>query len=52
MKVEATNKEEAISKMKSMMTEAMVAEHMAAKHPGDPVPATAQVHAMIEQKLA
>lgn len=51
MTVEAENHDEAISKMKGMMDEAAIAEHMNAKHPGDPVISVAECHAMIEKEL-
>ncbi|MBI4099241.1 hypothetical protein HY442_01775 [Candidatus Parcubacteria bacterium] len=49
MSVEAENREEAVAKLKAMMTDEAVAAHMADKHPGDPALPTSQVHAMIEQ---
>lgn len=51
MKVEAESREEAVQKMKAMMTEDMVAQHTAEKHPGEPVPSQEQVHMMIEQTI-
>ena len=51
MSVEASNREEAISKMKTTMNEGAVAKHMAERHPGETVLLVAQVHAMISQNL-
>lgn len=49
MSVEAANREEAIEKLKAMAGEEATAQHMADKHPGDPVPTQEQVAAMIDQ---
>jgi hypothetical protein len=51
MKVEGATREEAVSKLQSMMTVAAIATHMKEKHPGEPVIPTAQVHSMIESTL-
>lgn len=50
MTVDAANKEEAIAKLKAMMTQEAVNKHMLEKHSGQPVPSLDQVHMMIEQK--
>ena len=47
MKVDAENRDEAVSKLKTMMNEDAIAAHMKEKHPGDPVPPVAEVHKMI-----
>jgi uncharacterized short protein YbdD (DUF466 family) len=47
--VDALDREEAIQKMKGMMTPSAIAQHMSEKHPGDPVMSTKEVHTMIEQ---
>lgn len=49
--VEAQNREEAITKFKTLMTAEMVAAHMADKHPGDPVMSVADSHKMIEKQV-
>jgi hypothetical protein len=49
--VDAENREEAIQKMKEIMNEEAIKEHMAAEHPGQPVPPVEQAHAMIDQFL-
>jgi hypothetical protein len=49
--VEAANRDEAIQKVKEIMTEDAIKEHMAAEHPGEPVPTVEQAHAMIGQYL-
>lgn len=49
MKVSAATREEAVTQLKGMMTEEAIAQHMQEKHPGDPVPSVADVHAMIEK---
>ena len=51
MPMDAANREEAVSKMKAMMTADMIAKHMKEKHPSEAVPPVAEVHAMIEQKM-
>ena len=51
MTVPATTREEAVGKLKGMMTVDAVAQHMAQKHPGQPVPPVSQVHGMIEQTV-
>ncbi len=52
MKVDAENREEAVTKMKGMMDETAIAAHMQEKHPGQPVMSVADCHAMIEKDLA
>lgn len=52
MKVDAENRDEAVTKMKSMMDESAIKAHMAEKHPGDPVMSVADCHAMIEKDMA
>ena len=47
--VQAETREDAVVKIKEMMNEAMITQHMTEKHPGDPVPSVADVHAMIDQ---
>jgi hypothetical protein len=49
MGVDASSRQEAVQKIKGMMTAEAVTKHMAEKHPGQPVLAVSQVHAMIEQ---
>lgn len=49
MTVDADNREEAIEKLKGMMTADMIASHMSEKHSGDPVPTVEQVHMQMEQ---
>ena len=51
MKVDAENRDEAVSKMKAMMTEEEIAKHMADKHPGEPMMTVAMVHGGIERDL-
>ena len=51
MKVEAENREEAVSKMKEMMTEDAIKAHSAEKHPGEPVPSVAEAHENIDKNL-
>lgn len=47
--MEAANREEAVGKYKTLMTEDMIAKHMAEKHPGQPLISVAQAHMMIDQ---
>lgn len=49
LSVDAATRSEAVGKIKAMMTPQAVAQHMAEKHPGQPVLPVSQVHAMIEQ---
>jgi hypothetical protein len=51
MKVEGVTREEAVSKLQSMMTATVIASHMKEKHSGEPVMPTGQVHSMIESNL-
>lgn len=52
MSVEAESREEAVEKMKGMMAQREgIAQHMADKHPGEPVPSLEQVQAMITQNI-
>jgi hypothetical protein len=49
--VEAADRDEAIQKVKEIMTEEAIKEHIASEHPGQPVPTPEQAHAMIEKNL-
>ena len=49
MTVDADSREQAIEKLKGMMTEEAIAQHCAEKHPGEPVPSKEQSDEMIEQ---
>lgn len=51
MSVDGETRDEAVQKMKDMMTEDAVAAHMNEKHPGEPPMSQAQVHSQIEQGL-
>ncbi len=51
MTVEAENREEAVTKMKGMMTQDAINTHMSEKHSGEPVPTLEQVHAQIDSNL-
>lgn len=51
MEVEAKSREDAVAKMKDMMTEEAVKSHMKEKHPGEPVMSAKEYHAMIEKDL-
>ncbi len=44
-------REKAVKKMKALLNEAAIYEHMAQKHIGDPVPTIEHVHEVIEQNL-
>lgn len=50
--VDAESREDAIEKIKAIMTPDEIAKHMADKHAGQPVPSNDQVYAMIEQVTA
>jgi len=49
--VEAESREEAVRKMKDMMTQEAIDQHMSEKHPKEPGKTMAGVHAEIDQKL-
>jgi hypothetical protein len=51
MTVDAANREEGVTKMKSMMDESAIKAHMEEKHKGQPLMTVAEVHAGIEQGL-
>ncbi len=51
MNIETSTREEAVSKLQSMMNESTIAAHFNEKHPGQPVIPVDQVHAMIEKTL-
>lgn len=48
MTVDAENLDEAKAKLKEMMNPEMVSAHMAEKHPGEVVPSSDQVSAMVD----
>jgi hypothetical protein len=47
--VDADSREAAVEMLKEKMTDEAIAEHMAEKHPGEPVPSKEQADAMVEQ---
>lgn len=49
--MDGATREEAVAKLKEMMTEEMIQKHMTEKHPGMPVMSVADCHAMIEQQV-
>lgn len=52
MSVDAQNREEAVAKLKEMMTQEALDEHMQQYHKSDePKPTLEQSHAMIEQTV-
>lgn len=51
MGVEAEDRDEAVSKMKAMMTEDAVTAHFAKKHAGEPMMTVEQAHMGIEKGL-
>ena len=51
MTVDAANRDEAVAKMKGMMTPDAVQKHFGEKHPGQPVPPMEQIQANIEQAM-
>lgn len=51
VKVDAENRDEAVTKMKVMMDETAIAKHMGEKHPDMPVMSVADCHAAIEKDL-
>ncbi len=51
MSIEADSKDDAVAKVKALMTEDAVEAHMSLKHPGQSVPSQRHVHEMIEENL-
>lgn len=51
MSVEAENRDEAVGKLKDMMTAEAVTSHFAEKHQGQPVLSKEQSDSMIEQMV-
>ena len=51
MKMDASDRNEAVKKFKAMMTKEMIEKHMKEKHPGQPVMSVADCHAMIEKEV-
>lgn len=53
MTVDAATREEAVQKLKDMMTEDAIKQHMQEKHwtknPNEPMPTVEQAHMMIDQ---
>jgi len=49
IKVDAKNRDEAVTKIQSMMDEKAIEAHLREKHKGEPKPSVAQVHQMIAQ---
>ncbi len=49
MSVEAENREEAVGKLKGMMSTEAIVAHFAEKHSGQPVPSKEQSDGMVEQ---
>ncbi len=54
MTMEGESREEAVMKMKAMMTQEMLEKHWTEKHANDamPMPSLADCHMMIEKNLA
>lgn len=51
MTCDAANRDEAVAKMKGMMTPDEVQKHFAEKHAGQPVPSMEQIQMNIEQAM-
>ncbi len=49
--IEAATREEAVRKLKSIMSEGVVAEHMKKNHPDEKVPTLLQAHQRIDAEL-
>ena len=49
IKVDAKSRDEAVTKIQSMMDEKAIDAHLNEKHKGEPKPSIAQVHQMIAQ---
>jgi hypothetical protein len=52
VKVDAADRDEAVSKIQGIMDADAIAAHMKDRHPGEPVPPVADIHAMIAQTTA
>ena len=51
MTVEAADRNEAVGKLKAMMTQDAINAHMKEKHPGKEMMSVADCHAMIEKDV-
>lgn len=51
MNIDAENRDEAVAKFKGMMSQAVIDEHMANKHPDQPSMTEAECHMMIEKDV-
>ncbi len=49
--VDASSHEEALTKVKGIMNEDAIKQHMQDKHPGQPLMTIEQAHAMVDQNL-
>lgn len=52
MSAEAATRQDAVAKMKAMMTQDYLDQHLAEKHAGEPKITLAQAHAQVDQMLA
>jgi hypothetical protein len=52
IKVDADNRNEAVSKIQGVMDERAIAAHFQEKHPGQAVMSVASVHGLIAEKTA
>ncbi len=50
IKVDADNRNQAVSKIQGMMEEKAIAAHFKERHPGQPVMSVASVHGLIADK--
>jgi hypothetical protein len=51
MKIDAADRDEAVAKLQSAMTEPAIQAHMEEKHPGEEVPTVEQIHDQIAEEL-
>lgn len=51
MTVDAENREEAVSKFKTMMNQEAITAHMNKRHSGQPIMSVEECHAMIEKDV-
>ena len=49
IKVEAKSRTDAVSKIKGLLDEKAIEEHLKTRHKGEPAPSVAQVHLMVAQ---
>lgn len=49
--VDANSRDEAVQKIKDMITPDFISAHMSEKHPGEAVPSVEDMHKMVDEKV-